>query len=81
MPSTAPTNVISEPLLHQKRTVMSDLAAPTAKCAARDTMAETITPVYPLRKKKGNTGMKAPIAVERAPETAAVHGLRRASSV
>ena len=67
MPSTAPTAVISKPLPHHERTVISDFAAPTAKCAASEIMAETITAGYPLRKKNGMMGTKAPTAVESAP--------------
>src|ERR1700691_3414019 len=69
-PSTAPTTVISRPEAHQDRTVMRDLAAPTAKCAASETMAAAMTAGMPCRKKKGMTGMIAPTAVDNAPELA-----------
>src|SRR5579875_3720887 len=59
---------------------MRDLAAPTAKCAASETMAEMMMAVYPPRKKNGMMGMKAPMAVESAAETAEVTGLRKPSS-
>src|SRR5208337_4627115 len=81
MPSSAPTAVISKPLPHQERTVISDLAAPTAKCAASEMMAEKITAGYPLKKKNGMMGTKAPTAVDNAPENAEVTGLLSASSV
>src|SRR5664279_6399353 len=80
-PSIAPTKVISRPLAHQERMVMRDLAAPTAKWAMSEMMAAQMTAGYPLRKKKGMMGMKAPTAVERAPDRAEVMGLLRASSV
>ena len=60
---------------------MSDLAAPTAKWAASDMTAATMIAGRPAIKKKGSTGMKAPTAVESAPETAETHGLLRPSSL
>ena len=68
MPSMAPTRVISRPLDHQERMVISDLAAPTAKCAASEMIAATMIAGKPAMKKNGRTGMKAPTAVESAPE-------------
>src|ERR1700691_4668258 len=80
-PSTAPTTVISRPEDHQERTVMRDLAAPTAKCAASETMAAAMTAGVPCQQKKGMTGMMAPTAVDKAPELAETRGLARASSL
>src|SRR3984885_15878485 len=80
-PSTAPTTVISKPEDHHERTVMRDLAAPTAKCAASDTTAAAITAGIPCKKKKGMTGMIAPTAVDNAPELAETSGFERASSL
>src|SRR6266481_3432625 len=77
----APTNVISRPLDHQERIVMRDFAAPTAKCARRETTAATMTAGYTVKKKNGTIGISAPKAVERAPEMAEVQGLRSPSSV
>ena len=74
MPSIAPTSVISRPLLHQERMVMRDLAAPTAKCAAREMMAATRIAGTPAIKKNGTTGMNAPTAVETAPDVADTPG-------
>jgi hypothetical protein len=61
--------------------VMRDFAAPTAKWATRETMAATITAGMPFKKKNGMIGMKAPMAVDRAPETAETIGLLSPSSV
>src|SRR5271154_1144069 len=72
---------LSRPLLHQERMVMSDLAAPTAKWAISEMMAATIIAGSPAMKKNGNTGMKAPMAVESAPEVAETQGLLRPSSL
>ena len=77
----APIAVISRPDDHQERTVISDLAAPTAKCAASEMMAAAMTASIPLRKKKGMIGMAAPTAVDRAPELAETIGLASASSL
>ena len=60
---------------------MSDLAAPTAKCAASETTAAAMTASIPFRKKKGMMGMAAPTAVESAPEPAETSGLASASSL
>src|ERR1035438_10666070 len=79
-PSSAPTAVISKPEDHQERTVISDLAAPTAKWAAREMTAAAMTAWIPCMKKKGMMGMVAPTAVESAPELAETMGLESASS-
>ncbi len=79
-PSTAPTTVISKPEDHQDRTVMRLLAAPTAKCAASETIAAAMTAGTPCRKKNGMMGMIAPTAVESAPELAETSGFDSASS-
>jgi len=55
-------------------------AAPTAKCAASETMAAATTAGTPWRKKNGTTGMRAPTAVESAPDVAETMGLESASS-
>ena len=81
IPSSAPIQVISNPLDHQDRIVMSDFAAPTAKCARSETKAARITAGTPLRKKKGITGINAPTAVDSAPEIAEMIGLLKPSSV
>ena len=60
---------------------MSDFAAPTAKWAASETMAEAMMALYPVMKKNGMMGIMEPTAVESAPEMAEVMGLLRASSV
>jgi hypothetical protein len=60
---------------------MSDFAAPTAKCATSETIAATITAGMPVIKKKGMIGIKAPMAVEKAPETAETIGQLNPSSV
>jgi hypothetical protein len=61
--------------------VMSDLAAPTAKCAASEMTAAATTAGIPLMKKNGMMGMAAPTAVESAPEVAETQGLASASSL
>src|ERR1051326_3951520 len=58
-----PTIVISKPDAHQERIVMSDLTAPTAKCARMLMTNAAMTAGNPLMKKKGMIGMKAPTAV------------------
>ena len=73
--SITPTIVISKPEAHQERMVMSDLTAPTAKCARMLMTNAAITAGNPLMKKNGIIGMKAPIAVESAAEKAEVHWL------
>src|SRR5260370_41598015 len=80
-PSSAPIQVISNPLLHHDRIVIRDFAAPTAKCAASETIAATITAGIPVIKKNGMIGIKAPTAVDKAPETAATIGFLNPSSV
>lgn len=77
----APTAVISKPLLHHERIVISDLAAPTTKWAIKKMMAAVIIAGIPAAKKNGMIGMNAPTAVDTAPETAETQGLRRPSSV
>src|SRR5438105_4653379 len=62
-PTITPASVISNPADHQRRSVNSDFEAPTRKCATRETMKATITPVVPRRKKKGITGTIAPTKV------------------
>ncbi len=60
---------------------MSDLAAPTAKCAMSEMTAATTMAGIPDMKKNGSTGMNAPMAVESAPEVAETQGLLSPSAV
>src|ERR1700730_6900614 len=64
--SITPTIVISKPDAHHERSVISDLTAPTRKCATMLIANAQTTAAIPLMKKKGMIGMKAPIAVEIA---------------
>src|SRR5438874_12960347 len=70
-----PTSVISKPDAHHERIVISDLTAPTAKCATMLTTNATITAGNPLMKKKGMMGMNAPTAAESEADAADFHGL------
>ncbi len=72
-----PTTVISNPDAHQERMVMTDLSAPTAKCARMLIPKAATTADMPLMKKNGMIGMNAPIAVESAAEQEDFHGLRK----
>ncbi len=60
MPSMAPTRVISRPLAHQERTVMRDLAAPTAKWAMSEMIAAQMTARIPVEEEEGNDGDEGP---------------------
>jgi hypothetical protein len=60
---------------------MRDFAAPTTKCATSETVAATITAGIPAIKKKGMIGINAPMAVDKAPETAETIGLLNPSAV
>jgi hypothetical protein len=62
-PTITPAAVISSPDDHQLRSVKSDLAAPTKKCATSDTAAAQMTAGVPLSQKNGRTGMIAPSPV------------------
>src|SRR5262249_27617360 len=66
--SMMPTTVISRPLAHQARVVMSAFDAPTRKCATVLMMNEAITAGIPTVKKNGMIGMKPPTAVESEAE-------------
>ncbi len=70
----SPASVISRPEDHQLRKVKSDFAAPTMKCAMSDTVKAITRPVVPPTKKKGITGMIAPIPVLVRPAIPAVQG-------
>src|ERR1700693_1863336 len=69
-----PTIVISNPDAHHERNVISDLTAPTAKCATMLIANAQITAAIPLMKKNGTIGIHAPIAVEIAAEAEDFHG-------
>ena len=62
------------PDAHQDRVVISDFAAPTAKCAAMLTANATTTALNPPKKKNGIIGIKAPTAVDNAAERQEIHG-------
>src|ERR1700752_3001095 len=63
-----PTIVISNPDAHHERNVISDLTAPTAKCATMLIANAQITAAIPLREKNGMIGINAPTAGEIAAE-------------
>src|SRR2546423_15118918 len=62
-PTITPASVISRPADHQLRSVTSDLAAPTRKCAIKETIAAAMIAPDPVAKMNGITGMIAPAAV------------------
>jgi uncharacterized protein YceH (UPF0502 family) len=62
-PTMIPASVISAPAAHQVRSVTSDLAAPTRKWAAIDTIAAATIAAVPVVIMNGITGMIAPAAV------------------
>src|SRR5258705_10865646 len=78
--SRMPTRVISVPLAHQLRVVMSALDAPTAKCASVLMMKDAMTAGMPTVKKNGMMGMNPPIAVETEADSVERHGLGNDSS-
>ena len=80
MPSTAPKAVNSRPVLHHARTVIDDLAAPTAKWANNEITPATIIAGIPVIKKNAMIGMNAPVAVATAPTSAETDGMLRFSS-
>ena len=67
--------VISMPLFHGLKPVTTVLAAPIKKCANVLIANEKIMAEYPLIKKNGTIGMKAPAAVDRVADKADIQGL------
>src|SRR5207253_3204651 len=78
--SMMPTSVISSPLAHHGRVVISAFEAPTAKCAMVLMMNDAMTAGMPTVNKNGMIGMNPPMAVEVPAENVDFSGFGNVSS-